>query len=117
MGGDGQGGHRGRSSASCGQEGGWEEAVTLPDRSVVATTHGYHPLVGDAAELLSMRLFSDVLVLGPGVPDVGGLAQQLRHLATPPVQLPEGIYWFSGVTPAAVLVVDAGGPPGAPLRE
>lgn len=91
--------------------------MTLPDRSVVATTHGYHPLVGDAAELLSMRLFSDVLVLGPGVPDVGGLAQQLRHLATPPVQLPEGIYWFSGVTPAAVLVVDAGGPPGAPLRE
>lgn len=91
--------------------------MTVPDRSVVASTHGYHPLVGDAAELLGMRLFSDMLVLGPGVPDVGALVGQVRHLSSSTVQLPEGIYWFSGVSPAAVLLVDAGAPPGAPLRE
>lgn len=91
--------------------------MTLPDGKVLATTHGYHPLVGDATGLLSMRLFSDVLILGPSVPDVGGLVEQVRHLPASPVQLPEGIYWFSGVTPAAVLLVDAGAPPGAPLRE
>lgn len=91
--------------------------MTLPDRSVVASTHGYHPLVGDASELLAMRLFSDMLVLGSGVPDVGSLVQQVRHLAASPVELPEGIYWFSGVSPASILLVDAGAPPGAPLRE
>lgn len=91
--------------------------MTIPDRSVIAATHGYHPLVADSVEVLSTRLFSDVLVLGPSVPDVGDLVQHLRHLSTPPVQLPEGIYWFSGETPAAVLIVDAGGPPGASQRE
>lgn len=35
--------------------------MTAPDPSLVASTHGYYPPVGDAAELVANRLFSDML--------------------------------------------------------
>jgi hypothetical protein len=44
--------------------------VTLPDRSIIESTHGYHPVAGDSADLAGTRLFSDMLVLGAEVPDV-----------------------------------------------
>jgi hypothetical protein len=34
------------------------------------STHGYHPVAGDSADLAGTRLFSDMLVLGAEVPDV-----------------------------------------------
>lgn len=37
--------------------------MTVPDRSVIASIHGYHPLVSDEAEALGMRVFFDMLVL------------------------------------------------------
>lgn len=89
----------------------------LRDRSILESTHGYHPIVGDAAALAGTRLFSDMLVLGAGIPDVHGFISSVRHLVDPPTALPEGLYWFSGITPSAVLVVTGGAPPGSPLRE
>lgn len=91
--------------------------MTLPERSVIASSHGYHPVVGEIAELVGTGLFSDLLILGAGVPEIHGLVQHMRHLSTSPTPLPEGIYWFSGVDPTAVLLVDGGAPPGAPFRQ
>lgn len=46
--------------------------MTLPDHGIIEATPGYHPVVGDAVDLAGTRLFSDMLVLGNGVPDVSG---------------------------------------------
>ncbi|WP_344133758.1 DEAD/DEAH box helicase [Pedococcus bigeumensis] len=91
--------------------------MTLPDRSIIESTHGYHPIAGDAADLARTKLFSEMLVLGTVVPDVHALVANIRHLIAAPAPLPEGLYWFSGISPSAVLVVTGGAPPGAPLRE
>lgn len=91
--------------------------MTLPDHRVIATTHGYHPDVGEVMDLLGSQLFSDVLILGLSVPDISDLVQQIRHIRAPAVQLPYGVYWFSGVHPASVLIVTDGAPPAKPLRE
>ena len=91
--------------------------MTFLDRSLLTGTHGYHPLVGDAEEVLRAAHFSDLLILGPAMPDLAGLTDTIRHLPDSPVQLPEGIYWFSDASPAAVLLVMGGGPPGAPFMQ
>lgn len=91
--------------------------MRLPDSAEVSRTHGYHPLPGDIADFLRANDFSDLLIVGSGVPDVVELVEQVRHQSSSGSQLPEGIYWFSGVAPAAVLLVEGGAQPGAPLRE
>lgn len=91
--------------------------MAIRDVDDVARSCGYHPLVTDLADLLAGGRFNQGLVLGPGVPDVVDSLKELRQIADPSVQLPQGIYWYSGVDPAAVLLVSAGSAPSAPLRE
>ncbi len=90
--------------------------MTLPDRSAVETTFGYHPMPADVVDLLKTGSFTDVLVLGASVPDISDLVHQVRHIPSPTIQLPDGLYWFSGTDSASVLVVDAGASPAVSMR-
>jgi Helicase conserved C-terminal domain/SNF2-related domain len=86
--------------------------VTSPDREVVRGTHGYHPLTSDLEEILRNGGFDQLLVFGPGVNDVAEQVHEIRIVTQPPVQLPQGVYWFSGAEPSGVLSVTSGASPG-----
>ena len=45
--------------------------------------------------------------------DVIDLVDEARIVTTPPVQLPLGVYWFSGIQPSVALAVLQGTPAGA----
>ena len=87
------------------------------DKRSVAATDGYHPIPADLSEILRQGAFSDVLILGPSVPDIGELARNIRHLPDPPVELPEGVYWFSSAQPTASMLVGRGTAPSGSVRE
>jgi superfamily II DNA or RNA helicase len=87
--------------------------MTAPDADVVRSSHGYHPVTTDLAELLRAGDFEQLLVFGPGVPDVVDLVSEARVVPEPPVVLPQGVYWFSGVSPTIALSVSSGASPGA----
>ena len=89
--------------------------MAAPDRDVVQGTHGYHPLTSDLEEILRSGGFGQLLVFGPGVTDVVDHVREIRIVTQPPVQLPQGVYWFSGVEPAGVLSVTSGTSPGPSL--
>ncbi len=89
----------------------------FPDPGVLAVTHGYHPLVTDATAMLATGLFTDVLALGPDLPDPAGAVERVRQLVVPTVSLPEGVYWFGDLEPAPLLVVTSGAMPGAGIHE
>ncbi len=86
------------------------------ERATVAGTHGYYPLVDAASDLIATRLFTRVLVLGPGAFDFADTVDQVRHLPTPDEVLPEGVYWFTASALPAVLVVYRGRPPSEALQ-
>ncbi len=86
---------------------------SAPDRSVITTTHGYHPVTTDLDDILRSGGFEQLLVFGPGVPDVIDLVTDARVIPEPPVELPQGVYWFSGVRPSIALSVSNGASPGA----
>lgn len=87
--------------------------MTAPGFDVVRTTHGYHPVTTDLDDILRSGGFEQLLVFGPGVPDVVDLVAEARVVAEPPVELPQGVYWFSGVSPSIALSVSNGASPGA----
>ncbi|GGD24679.1 DEAD/DEAH box helicase [Nocardioides daphniae] len=86
--------------------------MAIPDALVVSSTHGYHPVTTELEDVLRAGAFQQLLVLGPGVNDVVDLVNETRIVASPPVQLPQGIYWFSGIEPSVVLSVTSGTSPG-----
>ena len=87
--------------------------MTAPGSAVLRSTHGYHPVTTDLDSILRAGGFEQLLVFGPGVPDVVDLVSETRVVPEPPVELPQGIYWFSGVSPSIALSVSNGGSPGA----
>lgn len=87
--------------------------MTAPESAVVRSTHGYHPVTTDLDAILRSGGFEQLLVFGPGVPDVVDLVSEARVVTQPPVELPQGIYWFSGVSPSIALSVSNGASPGA----
>ncbi len=89
--------------------------MAAPAPAVIRSQHGYHPVTTDLEEILRGAPFAQLLVFGPGIGDVVDLVDETRLVSTPPVQLPQGIYWFSGVEPAVVLLVAAGASPHASL--
>lgn len=86
------------------------------DRAMVAGTDGYYPLADAASALLETRLFSQVLLLGPGSFDFADLVGTVRHIPVPDDVLPEGVYWFSSAAPPSALIVHRGKPPGPPIQ-
>ena len=86
--------------------------MPAPDGEVVRGTHGYHPVASDLEQILRDGQFDQLLVFGPGVADVVEQVHEIRIVTKPPIQLPRGVYWFSGVEPSAVLSVSVGASPG-----
>ncbi len=86
--------------------------MPAPDGEVVRSTFGYHPLTSDLEEILRNGGFDQLLVFGPGVTDIVEHVREIRIVTQPPVQLPQGVYWFSGVEPSGVLSVTVGASPG-----
>src|SRR3954453_12589136 len=87
--------------------------MPAPPAEVIRTTHGYHPVTTDLEEILGVGSFEQLLVFGPSVRDVVELVSETRILVEPPVELSQGIYWFSGVEPGVVLLVAGGASPGS----
>ena len=85
--------------------------MSAPMSDVIRATHGYHPVTTDLEEILRAGLFEQLLVFGPGVNDIVGLVSEVRLVTTLPVELPQGVYWFSGAEPAIVLSVAIGASP------
>jgi superfamily II DNA or RNA helicase len=92
-----------------------EVCVAAPDSEVVRSTFGYHPLTSDLEEILRNGGFDQLLVFGGAIRDIVEHVREIRIVMQPPVQLPQGIYWFSGVEPSGVLSVATGGSPGPSL--
>jgi superfamily II DNA or RNA helicase len=86
--------------------------MAAPDGEVVRGTHGYHPVTSDLEEILRNGGFDQLLVFGPGIADVVEHVREIRIVVQSPVQLPQGVYWFSGVEPSGVLAVTNGASPG-----
>lgn len=84
--------------------------MTTPTADQLRTTFGYHPVVTALPGLLGAGSFDELLVFGAGLGDVVDLVGETRVVTTPPVQLPQGIYWFAGVSPTSVLLVSQGAP-------
>lgn len=82
--------------------------MPAPDVETIRSTYGYHPVTTDLEDVVRRGAFEQLLVFGPGVNDVVDLVDEARLLPTPPVHLPQGIYWFSGVEPSVVLSVTGG---------
>ncbi|MDF9717339.1 helicase-related protein [Nocardioides sp. ChNu-99] len=87
--------------------------MAAPDSETIRATHGYHPVTTDLEDVLRADAFGQLLIFGPGVNDVVDLVGETRVVTAPPVQLPQGVYWFSGVAPSVVLAVTGGTSPGA----
>ena len=86
--------------------------MPAPDGEVVRSTFGYHPLTSDLEEILRNAGFDQLLVFGGGIGDIVEHVREIRIVMQPPVQLPQGVYWFSGVEPSGVLSVTTGASPG-----
>ena len=86
--------------------------MAAPDGEVVRSTFGYHPLTSDLEDILRNGGFDQLLVFGGGIKDVVEHVREIRIVMQPPVQLPQGVYWFSGVEPSVVLSVTVGASPG-----
>ena len=86
--------------------------MAAPDSEVVRSTFGYHPLTSDLEEILRNGGFDQLLVFGGAIRDIVEHVREIRIVMQPPVQLPQGIYWFSGVEPSGVLSVTTGASPG-----
>jgi superfamily II DNA or RNA helicase len=84
--------------------------VAAPARDQLRNRHGYHPVTTDLAGVLATGLFDQLLVFGSGLPDVIDHVVEARLVTEPPVQLPQGIYWFDGIDPSLALLVSSGSP-------
>lgn len=71
----------------------------------VESTHGYHPILDDLADLISTIPNSRVLVLGDRFPDIDYQNSVRKQITNPRVELPSGIYWINGVGGPRVLYV------------
>lgn len=63
-----------------------------------------HPMAADVRPLLEVVRFSRLLVVSGGVPDVIALAGEVRT-TTDEVDLPTGLYWFSGLESTIAMAV------------
>src|SRR6516165_8920180 len=86
--------------------------MPAPDGEVVRSTFGYHPLTSDLEEILRNAGFDQLLVFGGGIGDIVEHVREIRIVMQPPVQLPQGVYWFSEAEPSGVLSVTVGASPG-----
>ncbi len=84
---------------------------------LIRSTHGYHPVTTDLEQILTAGRFTQLLVFGPGVNDVVDQVADVRLVSEPPVKLPQGVYWFSGVEPSVVLAVTTGAGPVASISS
>nr|WP_306270521.1 helicase-related protein [Ornithinimicrobium sp. HY1793] len=82
--------------------------MSSPGSDIALTVSGYDPLTVDAEQLIGGGRISEVLVLGDDVPDIIDDVDDLRMVPQPEVSLPEGVYWFTGVTPSAAMIVSVG---------
>ena len=83
--------------------------MTFPhDPQTVASTFGYHPNESDLASLAQLVQVGRLLVLGSEIPDVVDVVGSTRFMASPPVDLPRGLYWFAGFGSIDVLAVAEG---------
>ena len=64
--------------------------MTAPGSDIVRTTHGYHPVTTDLDEILRSGGFEQLLVFGPGVPDVVDLVAEARVVARTADRAPTG---------------------------
>lgn len=90
--------------------------MAAPTRDFLAATWGYHPAVNDAEAIVRDGQFSDLLIFGQRVPDVVDGVDEARLMAAP-IQLPAGVYWFSGLERPTVLVVYEGSFAGPGMTE
>lgn len=91
--------------------------MAAPTPEELSSSHGYHPVTTDLADLLAAARFDQLLVFGSGLPDIADQVAQVRLVAEPPAQLPIGIYWFAGIEPSLVLFVIAGSPAGPSMNQ
>lgn len=82
--------------------------MASPGNDFGMAVSGYDPLTVDAVQLIGGGRVSEVLVLGDDVPDIIDDVADLRIVPRPEVSLPEGVYWFTGVSPSAAMIVSAG---------
>ena len=83
-------------------------------RDQLRHSHGYHPVTTDLAGVLATGLFDQLLVFGSGMPDVVDHVVEARLVTEPPVQLPQGIYWFDGIEPRSCSWSPREAPPDRP---
>jgi superfamily II DNA or RNA helicase len=72
----------------------------------VLSSFGYHPLPQDSSEFCELVPVSQILVLGPEVPDISGT--EVRFVSNPEVSLQRGLYWFGQDLTTQLLVVTEG---------
>jgi superfamily II DNA or RNA helicase len=89
-----------------------EQVGVFPHASdVVQATFGYHPMLGDLAELLAQARFARLVAVGGELEDVLGQVGSARVSASS-AALPRGLYWFCGLEDPLLMVVTSGGPSG-----
>ncbi len=79
----------------------------------VRGSYGYHPEAHDASDLAAVVPGIDALFVGPPPLEHREVFGDVRHLAQPEVQLPEGVYWFSRPAQTRAMVVSRGAPAGS----
>jgi hypothetical protein len=82
----------------------------------VKTSYGYHPEARDASDLAEVVPGIDTLFVGPPRLEHRDRFGDVRYLGESEVQLPEGVYWFSGFARTRCMVVFRGAPAGTSQR-
>lgn len=75
----------------------------------------YHPVLADAAEIVAAWEPDQFLLIGDVLPSGAEAVATARQITDPGVELPTGTYCFDLEEKGAVMVVDVGGLPGAPM--
>ena len=71
----------------------------------------YHPVGHDVDEILESKPPARLLLIGEDLPESFAVAESVRHVPEPAVELPTGVYSFDAADGTGVMVVATGGPP------
>lgn len=71
----------------------------------------YHPVGHDVDEILESKPPARLLLIGEDLPESFAVAEGVRHVPEPAVELPTGVYSFDAADGTGVMVVATGGPP------
>ena len=78
----------------------------------MAAELAYHPVIGDADDLLEAIPPTRFLLVGQDLPETFTAADEARFVSEPAAQLPTGIYEFGAVDGHCTMLVTVGAPPG-----